>query len=105
MLQLMLLLPHDWAVDVRQAVTMWLKHTVSRYGWPEANIATPDNPEQRHATPSALLAELMPAASSGNRSQVTLVLACASLIGQESVDRLAAQSALFTSSQARGQVP
>lgn len=36
---------------------------------------------------------------------VALVIACASLIGQESIDSLAAQSSLFTSSQSRGRIP
>lgn len=104
-LQLRPMLPDDWAVDVRRAVTLWLKHTVSQYGWPEASIASPDVQAQEHATPSAVIAQLMPVAAAGKLPLVGLVIACASLIGQESVDRLAAQSALFTSSQARGQVP
>ncbi|MCC2972915.1 hypothetical protein [Massilia sp. IC2-476] len=105
MLQLKLMLPHEWTIEVRRAATMWLKHTVSQYGWPEASITTSDIPDQEQATPTTLLAQLMPVASSNSRSQVAIVLACASLIGQESVDRLAAQSALFKSSQSRGQIP
>jgi len=104
-LQLALLLPDEWALDVRRAASSWLKHTVSQYGWPEANITLQEAKEGDKATPTALLVELMPGSSSANKPLVGLVIACASLIGQESVDRLAAQSALFTSSQARGQVP
>lgn len=105
MLELKMMLPHEWTIELRRAATMWLKHTVSQYGWPEANIITSNVPEQDHATPSTLLAQLMPASSSDKHPQAAIALACASLIGQESVDRLAAQSTLFTSSQSRGQIP
>ncbi|CAN7144516.1 hypothetical protein [Massilia sp. LjRoot122] len=105
-LQLRLMLPHDWASDVQRAATMWLKHTVCQYGWPEASIAALDSVEQNPAiTPTAALAKLLPTPSN-DRPLVAMVIACASLIGQESVDRLAASSQLFTSSsQARGQIP
>ncbi|KFI05257.1 hypothetical protein JN27_22615 [Massilia sp. BSC265] len=105
LLQLRLMLPSDWAIDIRRAVTMWLKHTVSQYGWPEASITAMNVPEQEHASPTTVITQLMPATSSGSAPVVALVIACASLIGQESIDRLAAQSSLFTSSQARGQIP
>lgn len=104
-LQLRLMLPHDWTIEVRRAVTMWLKHTVSQYGWPEASIATTDRPEQDQVSPSVLLAQLMPVIPGASARHVALVIACASLIGQDSVDRLAAQSSLFTSSRSRGQIP
>ncbi len=106
LLQLRLMLPDDWPADVRRAATMWLKHTVCQYGWPEARIAMPDDLEHSPAlTPTAVLAGLMPAPSA-DTPLLALVIACASLIGQESVDRLAASSLLFTpSSQARGQIP
>ncbi len=104
-LQLRLMLPHDWAIEIRRAATLWFKHTVGQYGWPEASIVTTDRPDQDQVSPSALLAQLMPAAPASGARQVALVIACASLIGQESVDRLAAHSALFTSSQSRGQIP
>lgn len=104
-LQLRLMLPTDWPVNIRRAVTMWLKHTVSQYGWPETGIAVPDVPEQDHATPTAVITQLMPGASSAQAPVAALVIACASLIGQESIDRLAAQSSLFTSSQSRGRIP
>lgn len=105
-LQLRLMLPHDWASDVQRAATMWLKHTVCQYGWPEASIATLDSVEQNPAiTLTAALAKLL-STPSNDRPLVAIVIACASLIGQESVDRLAASSLLFTSSsQARGQIP
>lgn len=104
-LQLRLMLPIDWPIDIRRAVTMWLKHTVSQYGWPETSIAVPDVLEQENVSPTTVITQLIPAAASGNTPVVALVIACASLIGQESIDRLAAQSSLFTSSQSRGHVP
>lgn len=106
-LQLRLMLPADWPVDIRRSVAMWIKHTVSQYGWPEASIAFPDIPEQDQASPASAITQLIPAtsASDGDPPVVAIVIAGASLIGQESIDRLAAQSALFTSSQSRGQIP
>jgi hypothetical protein len=104
-LQLRSMLPTDWPIDIRRAVTMWLKHTVSQYGWPEASISVPEVPEQDHASPATVITQLIPKTSSDTAPAVALVIACASLIGQDSIDRLAAQSALFTSSQSRGQIP
>lgn len=104
-LRLRLMLPADWPMDIRRAITMWLKHTVSQYGWPETSIAVPHVPEQENVSPATVIAQLMPPALPGNARVVALVIACASLIGQESIDRLAAQSSLFTSSQSRGQIP
>ena len=104
-LQLKLMLPHDWTVEVRRAATMWLRHTVSQYGWPDTAIATPE-PEQMHLTsPTGILTQLLPTPSADPQPLVAIVIACASLIGQESVDRLAANSALFNSSKGRGQIP
>jgi len=104
LLQLRLMLPHDWNIEVRRAAAMWLKHTVSQYGWPETSIAMPPLAAQdASATPAAVLAQLMP--SKGESKQLAMIVACASLIGQDSVNQLAARSALFTSSQARGQIP
>jgi hypothetical protein len=106
MLQLRLMLPQDWTAEVRRAATMWLRHTVSQYGWPEAAIATPGLPEQgHHETPATILTQLLPAASPDSKPLLAIVIACASLIGQESVDRLEANSSLFTSSLGSGQFP
>lgn len=104
-LQLRLMLPADWPIEIRRAVRMWLKHTVSQYGWPATSIAVPDLPEQDQASPATVITQLMPSTSSGEAPMVALVIACASLIGQESIDSLAAQSSLFTSSQSRGRIP
>ena len=105
MLQLKLLLPEDWPIEVRRAATMWLKHTVSQYGWPAAAIATLQVHEQPdRLSPTAILQQLIPA-TPDNKPLVAIVIACASLIGQESVDRLSASSALFASAQSRGQIP
>lgn len=105
MLQLKLMLPHDWTVEVRRAATMWLRHTVAQYGWPDAAIATPE-PEQMHLTsPTGILAQLLPSPSAASKPLVAIVVACASLVGQESVDRLAASSALFNSSKGSGHIP
>ncbi|MEW6760793.1 MAG: hypothetical protein AB1437_08200 [Pseudomonadota bacterium] len=106
LLQLRLLLPQEWPADVRRAATMWLKHAVSQYGWPVDKIVVPEVADQAQAlTPAAMLTQLMPAATKPG-SMIAIVIACASLIGQESVDRLAASELLFTSSsQVRGQIP
>ena len=106
LLQLRLLLPQEWPADVRRAAASWLRHAISQYGWPVDKIALPDMLEQTPALmPAALLAQLMPAVPQP-APIVAIVIACASLIGQESVDRLAASELLFTSSsQTRGQIP
>ncbi|MGI4720154.1 MAG: hypothetical protein ACRYGO_18260 [Janthinobacterium lividum] len=106
-LQLRLLLPQDWDGAVRLATAKWLTHVVSQYGWPVDKIAVPDLLEQAQPlTPTALLTQLVPATPAPPVPLLAVVIACASLIGQESVDRLAARSLLFTSSsQVRGQTP
>jgi len=106
-LQLKLILPGDWSLEVRSAATSWLRHVVGQYGWPAAAMTTTDVSEQDGpASPTAVLLQLMPRMEGNPAPLVAVVIACASQIGQESVDRLAAQSLLFTSADhANGQVP
>ena len=104
-LHLKLMLPYDWSGDSRRAATMWLKHTVSQYGWPEAAIAAPEPEQDQWRSPTIILTQLLHSDSAERTPLVAIVIACASLVGQESVDRLAANAALFNAATGRGQIP
>ena len=107
MLQLLPILPFDWHIDQRHAVSLWLKHVVERSGWPPACIAMPAAPlaDADKATSSAVFRRLALDAAEKSTPLAALVIACASHIGQETVDRWAASGKLFTSSRPQGSIP
>jgi hypothetical protein len=102
MLQLVPMLPADWPVDQRRAAAIWLEHTAEQFGWPADRIAVPSEPS---ASTGDVFTRLAQAATVNDTPLVALVVACASHIGQETVDKWAGAGALFTSSQPLGLIP
>ena len=101
-LQLLPLLPPEWQPAQRQAAHAWFRHLAGGFGWPAAQVAlAPD----AGTTPMALLDKLAREAEKNTAPVVALLLACASHIGQETVDDWAAQGRLFTASRPQGLVP
>jgi len=100
MLQLAPLLPDDWQREQRQAASMWWTQVLVQSGWPMAQIAvvTPESP-------AAFIARFALEATSSTTPVATILLACASHIGQETVDRWSANGTLFTSLHPRGRIP
>lgn len=96
-LQLAPVLPDDWQEEQRQAASMWCRQVLAQSGWPAARIGLVEP-----AAPALLIARL--AQEAGNKA-ATILLAFCSHIGQETVDRWSANSALFTSSHPRGRIP
>lgn len=118
MLQLMAVCPSDWQPAHRQAAAYWFRHLIVRAGWPLERIAPlPDTPD--HAGDAtdvygwAPLAALLAAQGRAvlqrdeNRAGSTLamVVACASALGEASVERLNAEGSLFTAAHAQGRIP
>lgn len=99
MLQLALLLPDAWQREQRQAASMWWTQVLVQSGWPMAQIAvvTPESP-------AAFIARFAQEAAAST-APVAILLACASHIGQETVDRWSANGTLFTSLHPRGRIP
>lgn len=106
MLQLMPLLPADWPMDQRRAASLWLRYTASQYGWPFDRVSVPVDTmaDAAQATPAAVFARLGQRAGD-TEPVLALVVACASHIGQQTVDDWAARGALFSSSQPHGLIP
>jgi hypothetical protein len=108
MLQLMPILPADWPVEQRRAAAMWLEHTTVQFGWPADRIMVPSQATAGtgDATPAAVFGRLaQQVAAVKDMPLAALVVACASHIGQETVDKWAATGSLFTSSQPLGLIP
>lgn len=106
MLQLMPLLPADWPSDQRRAASLWLRYTASQYGWPFERVSVPVDTmaDAAQATPTAVFARLGQSAAD-TEPILALVVACASHIGQQTVDDWAARGMLFTSAQPHGLIP
>ena len=102
-LQLLPLLPHDWPQAQRHAANTWLRHLASGFGWPAAQVVLP--PELAPATPISVFEQLAREAAKNGAPVVALLVACASHIGQETVDDWASKGTLFTSSRPQGLVP
>lgn len=101
-LQLLPLLQHDWSQAQRHAANMWFRHLASGFGWPAAQVVLPPDAP---ATPASILGQLAREAARNTAPVVALVVACASHIGQETVDDWASKGTLFTSSRPQGLVP
>lgn len=100
MLQLAPVLPSDWNTAQHHAAGLWLQHTVAQSGWPLARIALVPIPE---ANPVLLLAGL--ATRAPNAEVIALVIACASYVGETSVQAWTASDTLFTSRREHGKIP
>ncbi|WP_137172675.1 hypothetical protein [Massilia sp. HP4] len=99
-LQLAPVLPDDWLPEQRQAASMWWQQVLVQSGWPaaQAAVVTPESPP-------AFIARFAHEAVTSTTPVATILLACASHIGQETVDRWAAAGTLFTSVHPRGRIP
>ncbi|WP_230026834.1 hypothetical protein [Massilia sp. Bi118] len=105
-LELVPVLPVEWNAAHRHAATAWLKQLAAQCGWPANQIIVPkDLADSGALTPSAIFTALANMAGVSNTPTMTMVVACASTIGDETVSRWLAGNALFTSSQPRGQIP
>lgn len=102
-LQLLPLLPHDWPQAQRHAASTWFRHLASGFGWPAAQVVLP--PQPAPATPVSVFGQLAREAAKSGPPVVAMVVACASHIGQETVDDWASKGTLFTSSRPQGLVP
>jgi hypothetical protein len=102
-LQLVPILPAEWDIAHRRAVSMWLKQTVARYGWPADHIVL--NAEEAAVNPAAVFNRLAHKGTATDASSFTMVVASASNIGDATVAQWAANGTLFTSSQSQGRVP
>lgn len=107
MLQLLPILPPEWPLDQRRAAGLWLGHIVAQAGWPSACLVTPAEPlaTASDAVPSAVFGRISQEAQRKGTPLAAFVIACASRVGQETVDQWAADGTLFTSSRPQGRVP
>ena len=104
-LQLLPLLPAGWDLGQRLAAGRWLLHLVQLQGWPAERLALSAAAERGIADPLALMSQL---AQQGVREAVpcvAIVLACASHLGEDTIDAWSAQGLLFTARNQRGQIP
>jgi hypothetical protein len=99
-LQVLPLLPADWAAAQRDAAAAWLRHTAAQAGW-QGDIALAAS----DADPAAGIVQLAAIVAAGDKSGVTLVVACASHVGDGTVARWALDRTLFTSTQPQGMMP
>jgi hypothetical protein len=107
MLQLVPLLPLDWHADQRQAAAAWLRHMVERSGWAPDSLAIPAEAPANAGgpAPSTVFSRLARDTLQKAQPLAALVVACASHIDQETVDKWAAEGKLFTSARPQGLTP
>lgn len=105
MLKLIPVLPAEWLVEHRSAVSKWFEHTALQCGWPAAYLSMASLPDGLEEASPAVFDRLAQEMASSSIRLATIVVICASNIGQETVDRWAARTMLFTASQPQGKVP
>jgi hypothetical protein len=99
-LQVLPLLPPAWSAGQRDAAAAWLRHTVAQAGWQgQIGQAAAD------VDPAAGMAQLAAVVAAGDQRGVTLVVACASHVGDATVVRWARDRTLFTATQPQGMMP
>lgn len=104
-LRLIPILPAEWTVEQRTSAGVWFTHVVAQFGWPPAHVSCVDLPVAMASAPSAVLNQYAFHASPANSGLAALVLACASNIDQETVDRWEADGLLFTPTRLQGLIP
>jgi hypothetical protein len=94
-LRMLPLLPPAWSTGQRDAAAAWLQHTAAQAGWQgEIGQVAAD------VDPAAGIAQL-----AGDQAGVTLVVACASHVGAETVARWALDRTLFSATRPQGMMP
>ncbi|MEH6435954.1 hypothetical protein, partial [Massilia sp. DD77] len=100
MLQVRAALAGDWSEQQRAAAAGWLAHIAAQAGWPAGRIHAV---AAQHSS-AAVLAGLAGQGAAGE-TILAIVLACASRIGEDSVEALARQGALFGAARPQGRMP
>jgi hypothetical protein len=102
MLQLLPVLPANWHAGQRQAAADWLLHLVAQQGWPVERLRLSPGFTAGTGAGAAGFALLDTLALA---SGLSLLLACDSSIGDDSVRELGQRGLLFSGKTGRGQVP
>jgi hypothetical protein len=102
-LRLLPLLPPGWTVEQRHAAGLWFRHTVAQFGWPADSLTRIDAPLD--ATPATILGQCAAGSGPGATQVATILIACASCIEQETVDRWSADGSLQTPARPQGRIP
>lgn len=92
------LLPAGWSLAQRLAAGRWLLHIVQQQGWPADRLFLSSAAEQSGVDPLTQIGQLA-------QPGAAIVLACASHLGEETVDAWSQQGLLFTARNQRGQIP
>lgn len=97
-LSLVALLPAGWNPGQRRAAGLWLLQVLHEQGWPTARLVLSGASEPTPAEPLTVVAQLA-------QPGVAIVLACASHLGEATVDAWSQQGVLFSARNQRGQIP
>jgi hypothetical protein len=104
-LQLLPMLPADWELGQRLAAGRWLLHLVEQQGWPAERLALSAAAERGGASPLSLIGQLSQQSAREELPCLAILLACASHLGDNTVEQWAGEGALFTARNQRGQIP
>lgn len=105
-LKLIPLLPTEWEHSQLDAIAKWLGHTFLQCGWPAARFETAEVTGDRTRNDLSIeIDRLLNPPAHEDISSAVLVVACASHIGQQTVDQWAARSTLFTPTNPDGDMP
>lgn len=104
-LRLIPLLPPAWSLDERGAITRWLGHAILQLGWPEQHFQITDQFKAAKVLTSSMAIRELVNETSSSIYPTAILLTCASTVGQETVDKWAASSTLFTAAHPNGKMP
>lgn len=104
-LQLLPLLPTSWDLGQRLAAGRWLLHLVEQQGWPADRLALSAAGERGSADPLVLIGQLAQHSARESLPYLVMLVACASNVGETTIDAWSSQGILFTARNQRGQIP
>jgi hypothetical protein len=102
-LDLVSLLPSDWTAAQRMLARRWLRRRIVHCGWPAERVALADEGDAQ--APLARFGQVARVLDGSDAGRLALIVACDSAIGTATLERWAAQGALFSASHMQGVMP
>jgi hypothetical protein len=104
-LQLFSVLPLHWNDEHRQIATKWFLHLIEEHGWPLERISISQASSADHAQPFLMIEQLTMQSHRQGFPCFSLLIACESLVGAQTVLDWEQAVKLLTASNEYGQVP
>lgn len=107
MLHLQTILPADWTEQEKKLGNEWLAYQIEHLGWPKEklSIEIPTTDSRQSSSPLLQLDRLILDTHRQKSSNITLMMACESFIGEQTIEKWDSTNQLLTSRNHKGKIP